>query len=186
MCCSFLWRRAWWTRWWLWVSVGMGLLGVSACNPALNWRELRFDGQPSRVLFPCKPDRAERLVPLGEVQTTLRMMGCEAQDLQFTWSQLDLPLGPVPAQVVRVWQQASLSALGADPALASQVRALGLAGARMDVPPAQLSVAVPAGPQAHFFWWLHGGQAYQLAVYTQRHPVPATVLQILQEGIQLP
>ena len=170
-----------------WAAGGLAVwLGLVACNPALNWRELRFEGQPLRVLLPCKPDRAERQVPLGEAQATLRMMGCEAQDLQFTWSQLDLPLGPVPAQVVRVWQQASLSALGADPALASQVRALSLAGARMDVPPAQLSVATPSGHQAHFFWWLHAGQAYQLAVYANRNPVPASVLQILQEGIQLP
>ena len=167
------------------VPLGLALLLI-ACNPTLNWREVRFDGLPSRVMLPCKPDRAERQVPLGDARSTLRMMGCEAQDLQFTWSQLELPLGPVPSQVVRVWQQASLTAMGADPALVSQVRALSLSGARMDVPPAQLGVTVTSGPQAHFFWWLHAGQAYQLAVYSNRNAVPASVLQTLQEGIQLP
>jgi hypothetical protein len=164
----------------------MALSGVSACSPALNWREVRFEGLPSRVLLPCKPDRAERQVPLGDAQATLHMMGCETQGLQFTWSHLALPLGAPPAQVVRVWQQASLVALGADPARASQVRGLSLKGARMDVPPAQLGVTAPAGTQAHFFWWLHAGQAHQLAVYADRHAVPAAVLQTLQEGIQLP
>ncbi len=178
--------RATWPRRWTWAPLWGFALLASGCNPALNWREVRFDGSPGRILLPCKPDRAERQVPLGEAKATLRMMGCEAQDLQFTWSQLDLPLGPVPAQVVRVWQQASLVALGAEPALTSQVRALRLTGARMDVPPAQLAVAAPSGPQAHFFWWLHAGQAYQLAVYGNRSPVPAAVLQTLQEGIQLP
>ncbi len=169
-----------------WAALLGATLLSSACNPSLNWREVRFDGLPGRVLLPCKPDRAERQVPLGDVKATLRMMGCEAQDLHFTWSQLDLPLGPLPTQVVRVWQQASLVSIGADPAVTSQVRALALAGARMDVPPAQLAVVVPSGPQAHFFWWLHAGQAYQLAVYANRNAVPAAVVQILQEGIQLP
>jgi hypothetical protein len=159
---------------------------LTACNPALNWREVRFDGLPLRVLLPCKPDRAERPVELGEARATLRMMGCEAQDLQFTWSQLDLPVGAAPAQVMRAWQQASLAALGADPAMATQVRQLTLTGARMDVAPAQLAAAAQSGPQAHFFWWLHAGQAYQLAVYANRNAVPATVVLTLQEGIQLP
>ena len=169
-----------------WAALSGAALLSSACNPSLNWREVRFESVPGRVLLPCKPDRAERQVPLGDARSTLRMMGCEAQDLQFTWSQLELPLGPVPSQVVRVWQQASLTAMGADPALVSQVRALSLSGARMDVPPAQLGVTVTSGPQAHFFWWLHAGQAYQLAVYSNRNAVPAAVLQTLQEGIQLP
>ena len=169
-----------------WAALSGAALLSSACNPSLNWREVRFESVPGRVLLPCKPDRAERQVTLGDAKATLRMMGCEAQDLQFTWSQLDLPLGPLPTQVVRVWQQASLVALGADPAMTSQVRALTLAGARMDVPPAQLAVAVPLGPQAHFFWWLHAGQAHQLAVYANRNAVPAAVVQVLQEGIQLP
>jgi hypothetical protein len=169
-----------------WAALSGAALLSSACNPSLNWREVRFESVPGRVLLPCKPDRAERQVTLGDAKATLRMKGCEAQDLQFTWSQLDLPLGPLPTQVVRVWQQASLVALGADPAMTSQVRALTLAGARMDVPPAQLAVAVPLGPQAHFFWWLHAGQAHQLAVYANRNAVPAAVVQVLQEGIQLP
>jgi hypothetical protein len=169
-----------------WAALSGAALLSSACNPSLNWREVRFESVPGRVLLPCKPDRAERQVTLGDAKATLRMMGCEAQDLQFTWSQLDLPLGPLPTQVVRVWQQASLVALGADPAMTSQVRALTLARARMDVPPAQLAVAVPLGPQAHFFWWLHAGQAHQLAVYANRNAVPAAVVQVLQEGIQLP
>ena len=182
---SFSWPRATWPRPLLAVVMG-ALTLLAACNPALNWREVRFDGLATRVLLPCKPDRAERAVQLGEARATLRMMGCEAQDLQFTWSQLDLPVGPVPTQIVRAWQQASLLALGADPALATQVRQLVLTGARMDVSPSQLAAAAPVGPQAHFYWWLHAGQAYQLAVYSNRNAVPASVLQTLQEGIQLP
>lgn len=159
---------------------------LTACNPALNWREVRLDGQAPRVLLPCKPERAERQVPLGESKATLLMVGCEANDLQFTWSTLDVPITTPPAQFMRAWQQASLIALGADPALGSQLRQLALSGARMDVPPAQLAASSPGGTHAQFFWWLHAGQAYQLAVYSNGNAVPATVVQTLQEGIQLP
>ena len=162
-------------------------LVLSACNPALNWREVRFDDQPVRVMLPCKPERAERTVTLGEASATLRMMGCEAQGLNFTWSRIDLPS---PAQVsaatvMRAWQGASLQALGADPALASKALAYPLKGARVDVGPAQLGASGGAH-HAHWVWWLHGGQAYQLAVYAERNAPQPAVLQTLLEGIQLP
>ncbi|MDI9330691.1 MAG: hypothetical protein QM527_05165 [Alphaproteobacteria bacterium] len=162
------------------------LAGISACNPALNWREVRFDDRPEKLLLPCKPERAERQVSLGETATRLRLMGCEAEGMHFTWSRLDVPLDQPPGQVLKAWQQASLSALGADPALASRVRAWAVSGARADVSPVQLQAATDSGPQAQFFWWVLGAQAHQLAVYSSRKPPSAAVLQTLQEGMQLP
>ncbi len=171
-------------RWLL--LVGAVLTALSACNPALNWRLVRFDDQADKLLLPCKPDQAERQVDLGGVRSRLRMMGCEAQGLQFTWSRLDLPLEPAPAQVLRAWQQASLLAMGADPAQASRVRAWALAGARVDVPPVQLQTTASSGTQAHFVWWVLGAQAHQLAVYSERAAISPAIIQTLQEGIQLP
>ena len=161
-------------------------LALSACQPALNWRDISFDDQPGKGLLPCKPDRAERQVEWGEARARLRMLGCEAQDMHFTWSRLDLPTEAAPAQVLRVWQQASLSALGADPALASKALEAAVAGARLDVPPRQLQATSPSGTHAHFIWWVWGGQGHQMAVYSTRKPVSPATLQILREGIRLP
>mgnify|MGYP003335946014 CR=1 FL=1 len=47
-------------RWLL--LVGAVLTALSACNPALNWRLVRFDDQADKLLLPCKPDQAERQV----------------------------------------------------------------------------------------------------------------------------
>ncbi|MEY2621319.1 MAG: hypothetical protein RIT26_1139 [Pseudomonadota bacterium] len=159
---------------------------LSACQPALNWRDISFDDQPGKLLLPCKPDRAERQVELGETRSRLRMMGCEAQDMHFTWSRLDLPRDAAPALVLRAWQQASLSALGADPALASKALEVSIVGARLDVPPRQLQAHSESAHHAHFIWWIWGGQGHQLAVYSTRQPVTPAVLQILKEGIRLP
>ena len=57
----------------------MGALTLlAACNPALNWREVRFDGLATRVLLPCKPDRAERAV--FEIAQRTERGGAEAVD----------------------------------------------------------------------------------------------------------
>ncbi len=170
----------------VWPAVLSVCMAVSACNPALNWRRVSFDDQPEPLLLPCKPDVAERQVDLGGIQARLRMMGCEAQDLHFTWSRLDLPAGSNSAQVIKAWQQASLLAMGADPALASGIRAWALSGARADPPPSQLQAASATGHQAHFSWWMRGQQAHQLAVYSARHPVAPAIIQTLQEGVQQP
>ncbi len=170
-----------------WSVASLLVLSLSACNPALNWREVRFDDNPVRVMLPCKPDRAERTVTLGEARATLRMMGCEAQGYSFTWSRLDLPLHAQAsaATVVRAWQGASLQALGADPGLATKAIAQPLRGARADVAPTRLSASGGTN-QAQWVWWLHAGQAYQLGIYAERQSPPESVLQTLLEGIQLP
>lgn len=174
-------------RWKVCSVAGLLVLSLPACNPALNWREVRFDDSPVRVMLPCKPDRAERTVTLGEASATLRMMGCEAQGMNFTWSRLDLPLEAQAsaATVVRAWQGASLQALGADPGLATKAIAQPLKGARADVTPTRLSASGGAN-QAQWVWWLHAGQAYQLGIYAERQSPPQAVLQTMLEGIQLP
>ena len=57
-----------------------------ACSPALNWREVRIDGVPLRLLLPCKPDRAEREVAMGGRRLPLRMLGCDADGATFAVS----------------------------------------------------------------------------------------------------
>jgi hypothetical protein len=40
-------------------------LPLAACNPELNWREVRADSHSLTVLLPCKPDRGARVVSLA-------------------------------------------------------------------------------------------------------------------------
>lgn len=54
-------------------------VSLAACSPALNWREARFGPSvPLRMLMPCKPDRAQRQLPMGERVVDLQMLGCDA------------------------------------------------------------------------------------------------------------
>lgn len=69
-------------------------LSLSACSPALNWREVRVD-PPSGLLaqFPCKPDRHVRQVAWPGVPGGLEMtmLSCQVDDSTWAVSHMRLP-----------------------------------------------------------------------------------------------
>lgn len=167
-----------------WITLALAW-GLMACGQGLNWREVRFEDAPDRVMLPCKPELAQRKVVLGSDETQLSMQGCEIQGLQFTWSHLPLPHGAKAQEVLSVWQQASLKSLGAHIDAPLALMPLNKsAGKTVDLG-AQLDASA-AGRQAHFYWWVNERHAYQLAVYAQGAQIAWAVLQNLEEGVYLP
>ena len=74
-CASFLPRPAW---------VLLGLLGLAACAPALDWREVRLGDSGLSALFPCKPLSQTRRVRLGPDPVRLELHACTADTA--TWA----------------------------------------------------------------------------------------------------
>lgn len=89
-------------------------LALTACNPTFNWRELRPEGTPLEALLPCKPEVAERSVPLSGSPTVLHMHSCKTGGLTFALAWADAP--DAGAALID-WQRASLAAIRVDPAL---------------------------------------------------------------------
>ena len=58
----------------------LGLLGLSACQPSLNWRASQLEGSSLRFELPCKPDRTVRTVNMAGQNLELAVAGCEADD----------------------------------------------------------------------------------------------------------
>ncbi len=90
---------------------------TSACSPVFNWREVRFDASGTVALLPCKPDRAERPVPLydGSAPLMLYMAGCQAGGATFSVSVVQLPASASQAAAessLLRWQQATQLSLG--------------------------------------------------------------------------
>lgn len=56
---------------------------LSACQPALNWREVRPEGSRAVALFPCKPDVEQR--------PGMGLAHCKAGEREFALSWADLP-----------------------------------------------------------------------------------------------
>ena len=96
-------------RWWSGVLV-VAMLG---CSPALNWRTVRMDGAPLRMLLPCKPDQAQREVRMAGQALTLSMQGCDAGGATFAVSHVLVADTAQAATVLAFWKTAVLAHLHA-------------------------------------------------------------------------
>lgn len=59
------------------------VLLVSACSPALNWREVRGSDAPFSVLLPAKPATHARDINLNGLKVTMNMTAAEANGASF-------------------------------------------------------------------------------------------------------
>jgi hypothetical protein len=133
---------------------------LAACSPALNWRVVQpADGL--ELMLPCKPSERKEVVRLGANDSELKMIGCQAQGMDFTHSQLSLPPQVTPNELMARWQQASLMPLG--PHQAQPPRPQTLTG--VVTPATSLRVTTTRGMQVQFVWWHQGSLVHQLAVY---------------------
>lgn len=144
---------------------------LAACSPTFNWREVRPDNSRLSLLLPCKPDKAQKIVPLGGAQTTLFMQGCDAGGATFAVAMADLrdasKTGPVLAQ----WQSLTLANMKAAP-FTREVFALKLAGATGPATPTLVKAlgqradgSAVSGQAAYF---AHGSQVFQVVIYAAK------------------
>lgn len=183
----------WWRR--------MGVCGVTvamvACSPTHNWRNVRHEGVPLQALMPCKPDQAEREVPLlgpDRPPVTLRMLGCDVGRSTFAVATVALPdaaQGLADEAVVGLWSRATWASLR------QTVKEGQTAPAGWTTLPVAVSGADRAwrwsGPaqdhrgqtlRAEVLWATGHGWAVQAAVYGP--PQPAEVTDTFFEGVRLP
>lgn len=150
----------------LWLAVTL-----AACSPALNWREVRPENTRLSLLLPCKPDKAEKTVPLGGQPTRLSMLGCDAAGVTFAVAVADVGDAARAAPVLAQWQIATLTNMKADPA-ASQAGPLKLAGAALQ--PAPTLVRAPgqrvdgAAVNGQAAYFAQGSQVFQVVMYADK------------------
>ncbi len=160
------------------LCVAASLVVLAACNPTFNWRDVRPEGTALSLLLPCKPDKAEKKVPLGERPVAMRLLGCDAGDATFAIAVADVEDASKAAAVVLQWQNGTLANMKAPLAGqpggklekgATEVMPLKLPGAALQ-PPAVLVKArgqradgTPVSGQAAYF--VQGTQVFQAAMY---------------------
>lgn len=161
---------------------------LSACSPTFNWREARLESTPLQALLPCKPQTAQRTVPLAGDPTELHLLACEAGGLQFAiaWAEVAAP-AQVP-QALAAWRSASLHAIGVRSVPgdeASTAWAASVPGATQTLG-VQASGQNPAGGavQTRAVYFAQGNQVFQAAVYGERLPTEA--LEAFFGGLRLP
>lgn len=147
-----------------------GLLLLAACNPVFNWREVRPDNSALSLLLPCKPDKAQRSVPLGGRPTELAMLGCDAGDATFAVAVATLDDAAQAAAVLAGWQTATLANLKAGGG--GQTSPLKLPGAGL-LPPAVLvrangQRADGRAVQSQAAYFSQGRQVFQAVIYANQ------------------
>jgi hypothetical protein len=91
---------------------------LAACSPAYNWRQVRHDTPPGQMLMPCKPEKAQRSVPLlgsDQPAVELWMLSCDVQGHTFAWSALRVPEGADAVRIEQAWRQAAWISLAIRP-----------------------------------------------------------------------
>ena len=136
-----------------------------ACSPALNWREVALDRLV--VLLPCKPDRAQRTVPLAGAELPMEMAGCEADGALFAASHIRAATPEQVPAVLEAWRAASFANMRADKPV--QMPSASPAGG---VNPQQWSArgqrASGEPVQARLEWWVSGPDIFHVAVYAEK------------------
>ncbi len=140
-------------------------VALTACTPTLNWRQVPLER--ITVLLPCKPDRAQRTLRLGERDVTLSMAGCEAAGALFAVSHIPLADTTATTGLVQDWRAAMLA----------NMHATSVVDSPLPVPPGftvASRIAVqgqrPDGSpvQGQLVWLASGSDVFHLAVYGER------------------
>ena len=144
------------------------LLALAACSPAFNWREVRPENTRLNLLLPCKPDKAQKVVPLGGQPTTLAMLGCDAGGATFAVAVADVGDASQAAPVLALWQDLTLANMKAAPG-ARQLLSPKIPGASDGAP---VSVVLAQGQRAdgtavsgQAAYFAQGSQVFQVVMY---------------------
>ena len=66
------------------------LVGLPACSPTLDWRQVRPDGWGLQAAMPCRPDRQQRQVVLAGAPVALSLVVCSADGHTFALTSADV------------------------------------------------------------------------------------------------
>jgi len=124
---------------------------AAACSPTLNWREVRPEGSGAVAMFPCKPQRFARSVPLAGHRVEMHLSSCTVDGVTYALSDasVESPIDAGPA----------LQALGA--------AAAGNIGAAAPASGAPLTIAGMTPNAAARRWSLQGRGADDKAVHEE-------------------
>ena len=91
------------------INAAAALTVLTACNPTFNWRDVRPDGTRLALLLPCKPDKAQRTVPMASQPTEMNLLSCDAGGVTFAVSMADVNDAGKTGAVLAQWQSATLT-----------------------------------------------------------------------------
>ena len=144
------------------------IVGLAACNPTFNWRDVRPDGTRLSLLMPCKPDKAQKTVPMADQPTELMLLSCDAGGVTFAVAVADVKEAAKTADALAQWQSAALANMKAAPAApGAAFKLTGLtSGAVLVKATGQRANGKAVSSQAAYF--AQGSQVFQAVMYADK------------------
>lgn len=152
-----------------------GAAALAGCSPALDWREVRLEAAPLKIMMPCKPEQGSRQVAMGGRPVALDALACEAGGSTFAVLSADVG-GPANADAsLRQWQAASLATMRGGTVRETRF----VPGGALDLPRSVQVVANGSRPdgqavEAQVAYFARGNHVFQAAVYSERLQAQAT------------
>ena len=146
----------------------LALAGLAACNPTFNWRDVRPEDTRLSLLMPCKPDKAQKTVPMAGQPTELMLLSCDAGGVTFAVAVADVKDALLVKDALVQWQGASLTSLKASlatPGTAFKLTGLP-SGAVMLSATGKRANGQTVSSQAAYF--AQGSQVFQAAIYADK------------------
>ena len=146
----------------------LALATLAACNPTFNWRDVRLEDTRLSLLMPCKPDTAQKTVPMAGQPTELMLLSCDAGGVTFAVAAADVKDASKVAATLAQWQSATLANMKAAPATnAAALKIAGAAGGAVLVKATgQRANGQAVGSQAAYF--VQGTQVFQAVMYADK------------------
>ena len=132
------------------------LVLLAACQPALNWREVRPAQSNAVALFPCKPE-VEQRPGMGLAQ-------CEAAGMRFALSWADAPDPSQSGPALKAMALALAAKVGQPLPLVQPLQVPGMT----PLPEAAQYRMAGAGGAARLAVFSHGGRVYQALMTAPR------------------
>ena len=144
------------------------LAGLTACNPTFNWRDVRPDGTRLSLLMPCKPDKAQKTVPMAGQPTELMLLSCDAGGVTFAVAVADVKDASKVTATLAQWQSAAAANIQATPAASgAALKLTGLAsGAVLVKATGTRANGQAVSSQAAYF--AQGSQVFQAVMYADK------------------
>ena len=89
-------------------AVFFSVLGLSACQPSLNWRNVQMPETTLSFELPCKPDKTTKPVTMAGQSLELSVLGCEAGDAVWAVMSAKLSAYADRTELLKGWRQATL------------------------------------------------------------------------------
>ncbi len=151
-------------------------LGLAACSPTFNWREVRVESASLKAMLPCKPDKAARTVPMAGRKVELQVRGCDAGGATFAVFTGDIVDPLRSGEVLAQWRAATLANLRSAPASAQNQPFLppgAMALAQSLRVTAQGERADGSKVESQAVYFARGSHVVQAVVYADQLPAEA-------------